>query len=85
MLNDLKYNWINGENACKRIQTFLVQIDDVIVPRLSDRVNIDEYALKLAVNAMNVFITENGIDLASCSVYCNKADAYISSIAVKKE
>lgn len=85
MLNDLEYSWINGENASIRIRMFLFQIDDDIIPPLSERVNIEEYALKLAVNAMNIFITKNGIDVASSSVYCNKEEAYISSIAVKKE
>ncbi len=77
--------WVTGEDECKRILQFLREVDEYFIPSLSSRVNIDEYAIKLSLNAHTLFLKQGLNDVASASVYCNKRDAYLSSIAVKKE
>lgn len=81
----LAYEWIHGKEYVDRICQFLFDIDEDMIPRLSPRVNIDEYAGKLAERAITLFVTSNSCDIASCSVYCDTQNAFISSIAVKKE
>ncbi|MDY5331081.1 MAG: N-acetyltransferase [Anaerovibrio sp.] len=77
--------WLNGDNAKTRIISFFQEMDKEFIPSLSSRVDIPSYAAKLAELADTIFITNNiGQDIASCSIYCNQRDAYISSIAVKK-
>ena len=76
--------WLNGDKAKTRITNFLWEMDMEFIPSLSSRVDISSYAAKLAELADTIFITNNlGQDIASCSIYCNRKDAYISSIAVK--
>lgn len=79
------YVWLSGSSQSKRIKDFLIQIDEIIIPRLSDRVDMGEYSLKLAMQAKNLFIMIDNEDIASCSVYCDGTIAYISSIAVKEK
>lgn len=85
MIHETKFEWINGIENSDRIYQFLNEIDAIMIPSLSERVCIGEYAWKLACRAETLFIVQNDIDIASCSVYCNSEIAYISSIAVKKE
>lgn len=79
----LKYEWVSGEEYYERIKNFLYSIDEIMIPRISDRVSIDEYAMKLAVNAETIFIVDSlaSRDIASCSIYTNREEAFISSIA----
>lgn len=81
----LKYNWVHGEKYVQRIYDFLMAIDETMIPVLSDRVNLKEYANKLARQADTIFVTYNSLDVGSCSIYCNTQTAFISSIAVKSE
>ena len=83
--NAFLYEWCNGIEYNKRIRTFLREVDDIIIPTLTNRVDIDGYACKLAFNADTIFIVKDACDIASCSIYCNLQDAFISSIAVKRE
>ncbi|MCD8038184.1 MAG: GNAT family N-acetyltransferase [Lachnospiraceae bacterium] len=83
-MNRLKKEWVQGNAYNDRIADFLREIDSEMIPELSGRVKIEEYALKLSETAHNLFIVSDGIDIASSSVYCNTKNAYISSIAVKK-
>lgn len=85
MKEEMEYEWVKGNRYCERIKNFLEEIDEIIQPKLSVRVNIGEYANKLAEKADTLFILWEGKDIASCSLYCNEKQAYISSIAVKKE
>ena len=80
-----RIEWIKGRNAAYRIEDFLNEVNEDFIPSLSSRVNIAEYAVKLAEYADTVFVVDNyGKDIASCSIYCNQKRAYISSIAVMK-
>lgn len=77
--------WVKGLEQEKRIYDFLMGTDEEFVPLLSERVSIDVYAKKLSQYAETVFVCVNGIDIASCSLYCDTKVAYISSFAVRKE
>lgn len=82
---DNAIDWTNGDETKKRIEKFLQDVDNEFVPSLGSRVDIPQYASKLARLAETVFIMDNSrADIASCSIYCNQSNAYISSIAVKK-
>lgn len=61
------------------------EIDAIMVPTLSERVCIWDYAGKLARLAETLYIVREECDIASCSVYCNSKVAFISSIAVKED
>ena len=83
---DNAIDWTNGDETKKRIEKFLQDMDNEFVPSLGSRVDIPQYASKLARLAETVFIMEHSkADIASCSIYCNQSNAYISSIAVKKQ
>lgn len=84
-MHELKYEWVNGEQYQDRIYQFLNEIDEIMIPSLSSRVCIFDYATKLAQLAETLYILDGKRDIASCSVYCNSKIAFISSIAVKKE
>ncbi|MBR4983272.1 MAG: GNAT family N-acetyltransferase [Lachnospiraceae bacterium] len=77
--------WVKGETYKARIYDFLAEIDDVMIPPLRGRVVLADYAEKLAGKAETVFMVKEATDLASCSIYCNEKNAFITSIAVKKE
>lgn len=80
----IAYEWCKGKQYTERISSFLKEIDQIMLPPLSKRVEITEYAKKLACNADTVFVRNKNQDIAACSVYCNRQEAFISSIAVKK-
>lgn len=84
-MKEIKFEWINGKDYNERILKFLIEVDSDISPRVSSRVDLNLYSCKLAQYAMNLFVMYNEMDIAACSVYCNRQEAYISSIAVKKE
>lgn len=81
----LKYAWVCGEKYQGRVLEFLMDIDEIMIPCISERMNLEEYALKLSKRAETLFVSIGDSDVASCSVYCNRDVAFISSIAVKKE
>lgn len=83
--NELVHEWCAGVEYVARIESFLREIEDIMIPALTNRVNIDAYSQKLAVNADTIFIVKDSVDIASCSIYCNSENAFISSIAVKQE
>lgn len=78
-----KIQWIDGNDSEERIYRFLIDVDEILVPKLSARVNIKEYAQKISEFGNTLFISSQGEDLASCSIYCNTKNCYITSIAVK--
>lgn len=82
---DLLCEWCKGVEYSDRISAFLTEIDDIMVPPLKERVNIEKYSYKLARNADTIFVIKNLQDIASCSLYCDLYDAFISSIAVKQD
>lgn len=69
----------------KRIYDFLSIMDEFFIPTLSDRVNLTDYANKVARQAINIFLVHDGVDVAHAAFYCNDEkdhNAYISSIGV---
>lgn len=66
-----------------RIRTMLQKLSPYIIPPLLPRVNIDDYAAKLAQYADLFYATKNGEDIANCAIYLNSAEkGFITSIAV---
>ena len=67
-----------------RFNVFLHKTDDLFSVPLSLRVNIDEYAEKLANSSFNFFLETESEDAAHAGLYINKEEskAYLSSIAV---
>lgn len=81
----MDFQWVTGIEYHARIVDFLLSIDEIMIPKLSDRVNVTEYAMKLALRADTLFVSEFSVDVGACSVYCDTQNAYISSIALKKD
>ena len=67
-----------------RVNSFLHKADYLFSLPLSLRVNIDEYAEKLANSSFNFFLEIESKDAAHAGLYINKEEskAYLSSIAV---
>lgn len=85
-MEDFKYFWADKNNYTSELLLgFLIKVDDTFVIPLHERVALKEYAEKLAYNAENLFVIINDTVIASCSVYCNEKEAFISSIAVKSD
>ena len=76
---------VHGNESIERIVQFHNRIDELLIPRLSSRVDIAEYAKKLAQRALNIFVTVEREDIGICSIYCNEAEAFITSFAVCEE
>lgn len=84
---DICFNWCNGSIYKNKIEKFLYEVDDCIIPNLSSRVNITRYADKIAKHADTVFVDIEYLaeEIAACSVYCNNEIAFITSFAVKSK
>lgn len=68
------------------ILELLKDFDAEFVPRLSQRIDLLEYAKKLAQNAVWFLAYDEGNIIGHCAAYMNRPEyAYISSIAVKKK
>ena len=69
-----------------RLEKLLLELDEVITPKLSSRVKIEEYAKKLSENAELFYVCDEGKDIGNCAIYLNNGEGgYISSIALKKD
>lgn len=69
----------------ERILNFLTFMDDEFYPPLRSRVNLAQYAQKLADHGINFFLRADNEDVAHAGFYCNDESsgiAFISSIAV---
>ena len=67
--------------------TYLKETDDLIVPPLSSRVNLEEYAKKVVKNA-TMFVAKKGLEWIGVeAVYFNKYPefSYNTHLSVKKE
>jgi ribosomal protein S18 acetylase RimI-like enzyme len=74
--------------AATEIATHLARTDDAFLPRLSERVDIGEYAAKIADNAERFEAWANGSLVGLVAAYFNEADAraaYITSVSVIAE
>lgn len=66
-----------------RIAEFLLRNSDFFSPPLASRINIIEYAKKLADKAFNIILTGGGIDLGHAAIYLNKPPkAFLSSFCI---
>jgi ribosomal protein S18 acetylase RimI-like enzyme len=71
-----------------RIFNFLFSVDSQFTPPLSEKINVPDYARKLAVMAENIFLVMGGYDVGHAAYYSNDLQtqtAYLTSICVKKE
>ena len=64
--------YLTPPNDRSRLINILESLDDALMPRLSERVNIKEYADKLAINADLLYLCSNGNDIGNCAIYTNK-------------
>lgn len=83
----MKLNCVEGSES-ERIFQFFEIVDREFSPPLSERVNLTEYANKLAAEAVNLFMVEGDRDIAHAAFYCNDQCfkvAYLSSISVLPE
>lgn len=85
MKQQIKYEWVEGRDCTDRLKKFLYEVDDIMIPRLSARVSIEDYAKKLSENASNLFAEYGESDIGECSVYCNTDMAYVTSISIKEQ
>lgn len=85
-MNNLQIQHITPPSDKKMLEEVLRELDDVIIPRLSQRVDIAKYAEKLSDSADLFYVWIDGKIIANCAIYMNKEDVgYISSYAIKKE
>ena len=85
-MNDITIEHVQPPSDSRRLEKILWELDDDIIPKLSERVNIEEYAKKLSANAEVFYVKHGDIDIGSCAVYMNNEETvFISSIAIKKE
>lgn len=84
---EVSFKWYSGELYKNKIEKFLYEIDEDMIPSLSSRVSISKYADKIAKCADTVFGYSDNLaeEVAACSVYCNSEIAFITSFAVKSE
>lgn len=77
--------WFVNAADAGLIAAHLRACDDTFVPTLSSRVDIDEYAQKLAARSRRFEAWSNGVLVGLLAVYCNDLDgriAYITSVSV---
>ena len=83
----MKREFVEVSNGARIFQFFEV-VDKEFYPPLSERVNLPAYANKLALKAVNLFVVEDGRDVAHAAFYCDdqcSKIAYLSSIGVLPE
>ncbi|TCL59372.1 ribosomal protein S18 acetylase RimI-like enzyme [Kineothrix alysoides] len=70
----------------QRLYNFLMKMDSYMVPPLSERVCIKDYAKKLSEYADIFYVQTGEIDCGHCAIYMNqKEESYISSFGVLPE
>ena len=85
-MSDITIEHVQPLSDSKRLEKILWKLDEDIIPKLSERVNIEEYAKKLSANAEVFYVKHKDIDIGNCAVYMNNGETgFISSIAIKKE
>ncbi|WP_262731121.1 GNAT family N-acetyltransferase [Alloalcanivorax marinus] len=76
------------DDDSKRVVDFLRLVDGYFYPPLHLRVDIDDYAIKLAHHATNFFLVAENRDIAHSAFYCNNAKyrvAFLSSLSIHPE
>lgn len=85
-MSDVVIEHVMPPSDMARLRKVLTELDRVIIPPLSDRVDLNEYAVKLAALADIFYLKKDNQDIGNCAVYLNSTErGFISSIAVKKE
>lgn len=85
-MNEIHIEHVMPPSDKKRLKEILLRLDESIIPKLSERVDLDEYAEKLSERAELFYVTSQGEDIGNCAIYLNSGTyGYISSIAVLKE
>ncbi|MBS4982364.1 MAG: GNAT family N-acetyltransferase [Lachnospiraceae bacterium] len=70
-------------HSTQRLEKILRKLDEELIPKLSERVSVKEYAAKLTVHAEIYYVVEHGEDIANAAVYMNeKGKGFISSFGV---
>lgn len=85
-VNDVYIEHVMPPSDEGRLEALLLCLDDTIIPKLSERVRMDEYAKKLSERAELFYVTNHGRDIGNCAIYLNSGTCgYISSIAIYKK
>lgn len=85
-MNDIVIEHVCPSSDSERLEKLLWELDCVINPKLSERVNIKDYALKLSEKAELFYVRFGEKDIGNCAIYMNGGSiGFISSIALKKE
>lgn len=85
-MNSIVIEHFSPPSDAERLKKMLEKLNEVLIPKLSDRLDISEYAKKLAKLADVFYAVKDGQDIGNCAVYLNNADyGFISSVAVKEE
>lgn len=80
----IDYLFLQKNTDTKIILDLLNEFNDYFIPRISDRVNLEEYAAKLSSNATLLVAKEGNINIGFSAFYFNPKpkDTYLSLIAV---
>ncbi len=84
-MNNIIIEHLSPPSDSNRLNKILEKLDKTFIPILSERVNINEYAQKLARSAEIFYVIKDGQDIGNCAVYLNETNGFISSIAIKPE
>lgn len=78
----IKVEHLDPPSDVIRIKEQLERLDEFFIPKLSERVNVSEYAVKLSKYAHLFYAVCGGQDCGHCAVYVNEEYAFISSIGI---
>jgi ribosomal protein S18 acetylase RimI-like enzyme len=79
---NIREDWSSSQ--C-RIERFLIDVDMLFHAPLSEKIDLNDYSMKLAKKAKNMFLTEENQDVAHVAFYENHVNKtlFITSIAIK--
>lgn len=80
--------YIEKSDSQGRILEFLLSVECEFTPVLSERINVADYAKKMAARANNIFLVMGKCDVGHAAYYSNdlqKETAFLTSICVKQE
>ena len=74
-----------GFASQKQICKLLEQCDIYFIPKLSEKVNIEDYSLKIFNKAINIEAWESNDLVGLIAMYVSNEKAFITNVSVKKE
>lgn len=80
--------YISGRASLAQINGHLLRCDEAFVPQLSIRVDIDDYARKIAGNANRFEAWESNELVGLVAAYCNAPDkgvAFVTTVSVLRD